>query len=478
MKSFLSRLLPCLLFLLFLFPSALAASPNGDVSLEVYLQPEKQYISTQASVVLLELDGTPLPSDVPAVVWQSRTMVPIRLISEHLNASVSWIRETNQVIIRHGSNTIVLTLGSSTAMVNGQALPLPDGVPATIMRYQDINRTMVPLRFVSEQLGGVVDWDQALYTASIQSTPPKNGILTHILTDTDAQTILLSANITPSYEVQDLGTRVAVDFPGMELAPDFPASVPIDNELISQIRYSQHDSSFYPAHSSSVRVVFDLKAGSTLEKNVKVHPVEKGVVVSTFLPDREEIEYIPEVPLDPPKKTVVIDAGHGGSAPGAIYEEIPEKDINLAVAKKLEILLRDKNFNVVMIRTDDTSVGLYQRADIANAIHADLFVSLHSNASSNSNAYGIYTYHHPSSQVSTHLASIIQSAVIQSTDAKDRGIMSANFVVLRETKMPAVLVEMGFMTNHEELMRLIDSSYQDRLADGLANGIVRYFGGK
>ncbi len=131
-----------------------------------------------------------------------------------------------------------------------------------------------------------------------------------------------------------------------------------------------------------------------------------------------------------------------------------------------------------MIRTDDASVGLYERADFANAVHADIFVSLHSNASSNPDAYGIYTYHHPSSQVSPHLASTIQSAVIQSTDAKDRGIMSANFVVLRETKMPAVLVEMGFMTNHEELMRLIDSGYQDKLADGLANGIVRYFSGK
>lgn len=474
MKAALFRLLSVLLVLVLLFPAALAA-PNGEVEVEFYDQVQGRYLPGRSSVVGLTLDGAPLSSDVPAVIWQSRTMIPVRLVSEHLGATVSWISETGQVVIRRDSDTIVLTLGSASAVVNGQGVLLPDEVPATVMRYQGTERTMVPLRFVSEQLGGTVEWDQSTYTASIRPADGKAGRLSGILADANAQTILLSTTAAPQYRVQDLGDRVVVDLLGMELSEAIPPTVTVDNELISGVRHYQHDSSLFPEYPSTVRVVFDLKDGVTFEKNVAVAPVEKGVVLTTFLPDREESDFTPSVPLDPAKKTVVVDAGHGGTATGAKYEDVSEKDINLKVAKKLEVLLKAKGYNVVMTRTDDSSVGLYDRADIANAVGADLFVSLHSNASAtNLQAQGIYTYHYPTSQRGAALASAIQGPVTQATGARDRGTMSANFVVLRETKMPAVLVEMGFMSTHEELMRLIDDSYQDKLASGVAEGIVRY----
>ncbi len=477
MKAAVFRILSCLFALVLLFPAALAA--NGNVEVEFYDQAEGHYIPTPSPVVGLALESTPLPSDVPAVIWRTRTMIPVRLVSEHLGATVSWISETGQVVIRKSSDTIVLTLGSASAVVNGQSILLPDEVPAIVMRYQGAERTMVPLRFVSEQLGGTVEWDQSTYTASIWPAEEKAGQLTSILANANAQTILLSTTVAPKYHVQDLGDRVVVDLLGMELSEAFPSTVTVDNELISGVRYYQHDASLFPEYHSTVRVVFDLKAGATFEKNVTVSPVEKGVVLTTNLPDREENDFVPSVPLDPAKKTVVVDAGHGGTATGAKYEGVSEKDINLKVAKKLEVLLKAKGYNVVMTRTDDSSVGLYDRADIANAVGADIFVSLHSNASAtNLQAQGIYTYYYPTSKQGSALATAIQGPVTQATGARDRGTMSANFVVLRETKMPAVLVEMGFMSTHEELMRLIDDSYQDKLATGVAEGIVRYLNGQ
>lgn len=249
----------------------------------------------------------------------------------------------------------------------------------------------------------------------------------------------------------------------------------MDNELISKVRYAEHDSSLYSDYLNTVRVVLDLKEGISYQENVTVTTIGNGVVLTTYLPDRETIDLTPTTPLDPDKKTIVLDPGHGGSAFGAQYEGISEKNINLAVALKLERRLKECGYNVILTRSQDTSIGLYQRADLANAVQADLFVSLHSNASvTNLQATGIYTYYHPSSRRGARLAQAIQTPATQLTGAADRGIESADFVVLRETEMCAVLVEMGFMSTHSELMLLISDSYQDKLAAGIAEGIVQY----
>ena len=114
----------------------------------------------------------------------------------------------------------------------------------------------------------------------------------------------------------------------------------------------------------------------------------------------------------------------------------------------------------------------------ANQGEYDLYLALHSNAAPNySDFSGIYTYYHPSSGRGARLAQAIQTPLTRLTGGIDRGIKSADFVVLRETEMCAVLVEMGFMTNHDELMDLIDDGYQDKLAQGIAEGIVTYLNG-
>lgn len=470
------RPLVSLLFTIALFlPNALAAPPNGDVDVDIYSQASGRYEASRASVVNLTLDGSPLLSDVPALVWQSRTMIPVRLVGEKLGARVTWVDEADQVIFRRDDTTIVLTLGSASALVNGKHTTLPDLVPATVMRLNGTERTMVPLRFVSEQLSCTVRWQQDSYTASILSPGQSPGMVTAIHADANAQTVLISTDVMPEYRVQDFGDRVVLDFLGLRLAEGFPGSIQVDNELISSVRYAEHGSDLYPAYPHTVRVVLDLKEGITYEENVTVEAMDSGVVLTTYVADRDASSFIPTTPLNPSRKTIVLDPGHGGSADGAKYEGIAEKAINLSVGRKLEKILKRYGYNVVMTRSADTTVGLYRRADIANAVDADIFVSLHSNASeTNLQARGIYTYYHPTSKRGARLATAIQAPITKLTGAQDRGIESADFVVLRETKMCAVLVEMGFMSTHEELMLLISDSYQDKLALGIAEGIVQY----
>lgn len=174
-------------------------------------------------------------------------------------------------------------------------------------------------------------------------------------------------------------------------------------------------------------------------------------------------------------KTIVVDAGHGGYDGGAVYEGICEKDINLSVALKLEKVLKERGYKVVMTRSTDKFVKLRNRAYIANSSGADLFVSLHANAAANAPYFaGVYTYRCPGSSRGLKLANAIQSEVCAKTGAINRGVLSEKFYVVTATTMPAVLVEMGFMSNHNELMKLIDSTYQDKIVDGIAQGIDDY----
>ncbi len=182
-----------------------------------------------------------------------------------------------------------------------------------------------------------------------------------------------------------------------------------------------------------------------------------------------------EGPAEPGKYLIALDAGHGGSASGAFYEEAAEKDLTLAMTEKVEALLNALGYRTVMTRQGDEYVDLYTRAAIANWSGADLFVSIHCNAADHHPDFqGLYVYHYPGSEAGTALAQALQDEICAATGAVDRGIESEDFVVVRETAMPAVLVETGFMTCHEELERLRDEDYQTRLAQGVVQGIARY----
>ena len=138
-------------------------------------------------------------------------------------------------------------------------------------------------------------------------------------------------------------------------------------------------------------------------------------------------------------------------------------------------MLREKGYNVVLTRDSDVYMDLYDRAGIANAVEGDVFVSIHANASSsNAGFQGTFTYSYPKSMAGEKLAGYIQKAVVDAAGSIDRGLLTNDYVVLRETNMPAALLEMGFMSCHEELQMLIQPEYQEKIAQGVARGIEIY----
>ncbi|MBE6021013.1 MAG: N-acetylmuramoyl-L-alanine amidase [Clostridiales bacterium] len=171
---------------------------------------------------------------------------------------------------------------------------------------------------------------------------------------------------------------------------------------------------------------------------------------------------------------IVLDPGHGGSDPGAIYSGINEKDINLQVAKKTADILESAGYEVILTRKKDDFIELTDRAMISNRKNASVFVSIHCNASENPQSCGIETYNARDSQKGMELGKSIHKAVLESTGADDRGTHEKNFVVLKNTRCTAALVEIGFMSNAGELEKLTDTFYQNKVAKGIAEGIIDY----
>jgi N-acetylmuramoyl-L-alanine amidase len=167
---------------------------------------------------------------------------------------------------------------------------------------------------------------------------------------------------------------------------------------------------------------------------------------------------------------VIIDAGHGGFDRGGIPgQRIPEKKMTLDVALRLRNVLRARGYPVVMTRDRDVFVSLPRRVAIANSYHNAIFVCIHFNSAKRTSANGIETYFYGSQ--SLPLASAIHYYVVGGAPTPNRGVRRRGYYVLRKTRIPAVLVECGFLTNPFEARYALNASYRQKLADEIARGI-------
>ena len=195
---------------------------------------------------------------------------------------------------------------------------------------------------------------------------------------------------------------------------------------------------------------------------------------------REAPEAVPEEPPEEPKPPlsalVVLDPGHGGSASGAVYGGVAEKDLNLAIASQAARLLEEAGLTVLMTRRDDQDVSLYRRSGLANTYGADLFVSVHCNASlTNPEARGVYTAAAERQSEGWVLAEVLRQTMMDAAGAEDMGTEPRpNLAVLRTAQVPAALVECGYMSTPAELELLCQPDYQLQLAQGIAEGVLTY----
>ncbi|MFW5697764.1 MAG: N-acetylmuramoyl-L-alanine amidase, partial [Fimbriimonadaceae bacterium] len=179
-------------------------------------------------------------------------------------------------------------------------------------------------------------------------------------------------------------------------------------------------------------------------------------------------------------KVVVLDPGHGGRDPGAVWRPagLTEESLNINLAKRTAQKLTEAGISVVMTRNENSFLSLRERADLANRAGADVFVSIHANSSVRANsASGSMTFYHMDSPLGKLLAECIESEVaaigrINSYGTRsDSTIYDSGFAVLRWTTMPAVLFEMGFMNHNTDRAAITNSNHQNAMADAILAGI-------
>lgn len=180
-------------------------------------------------------------------------------------------------------------------------------------------------------------------------------------------------------------------------------------------------------------------------------------------------------------KVVVIDAGHGGRAPGATRQGVKEKDIDLAIVLKLREIFEENgaNIGVYYTRTDDSNPTFDQRVQLANKSDADLFISVHNNSTRSgrlSSVKGTQVMYSETSEESRKFAEICLDEVVREIGSRDKGLVEGDSIyIIRTSEVPVALIEVGFMTNKEEFALLQSEEYQRATAQGIYNAVMRAF---
>ena len=283
-------------------------------------------------------------------------------------------------------------------------------------------------------------------------------------------------------------TRLVIDLPGILLQrPKVEQSV---GGAIRAIRVAQFD-------PQTTRLVVEFNPGYTINPQQVIFqglsPTQWTVQLPTpqqvvQLPNPNPTPLPPQNPVVPPATSnpplntspvpnrrllVMIDPGHGGKDPGAIgLNGLQEKDVILPISQQVATILQQQGIEVILTRSSDYFVDLAQRVQMAKQARADLFVSIHANSIQNRpDVNGLETYYYSSGQ---RLAQTIHNNILHSIDIRDRGVRTARFYVLRNNPMPAVLVEVGFVTGAIDKPRLATPEYQNQMARAIADGILQY----
>ncbi len=211
------------------------------------------------------------------------------------------------------------------------------------------------------------------------------------------------------------------------------------------------------------------KKGKALQSQPVVMAVDKG--------GTEKTKNV-QAGLSTEKKTIILDAGHGGIDNGTSYKGVYEKDLNLEIVKYAEEYLKAKGYTVILTRNKDELIPLKEIGTRVNSSSADVFVSIHVNSLNDVNFKGITTLYYDvegyEKDERIKLANIIEKEAIKNDNWESKGIKKQNVAVLRYSKIPCALVECGFITNNEDRDRLRKDEVLKRLAENISNGIIKY----
>ena len=439
--------------------------------------------------ITLYVDERLVVTPMAPVQFNGYTLVPAREVFEQTGANVSWKASEQKVYIDNESDLLVLTIGSKLAWFNGIDVMLD--MPAKLIN----NKVMIPTRFVAEALGYEVKWrgeDHSVHIftkdnlkneennsneitlpteedqiGEIEQSDP-NAIdsttgdwwlkLEHLVYNEEDESLTLTdltgltvdaVNVEEQYHTKQISIFIYGNF--VDALPESTWFKPTGEIASLQIKHFNMGTQLLVTTRSI--------------KALKVYEGEKGIVLQCVKPSEKY------------DKIIVIDAGHGDHDPGARAGGIEEKNLNLKFALALKnVLSQNPGIKVYMTREDDTFLELNERTEMANAIDPDLFISLHINSADNLSASGIETYYTTKADTRNKaFATIVQNALISTFGKKDRGVKSNTYVVTKNTNAPAILIEIGFISNDGDRAMMCADGFAEQYASVLYQCILDYY---
>ena len=488
---------------------------------------------TQAKIIL---DGKELAlaKNTEVSNIKGNVMVPLRIVAENLKYKVEWQDKTKGIVIKNKGKTIALSVNKQQAIVNKKEVLLS---VAPIIQNQS---TIVPLRFVSEQMGLDVEWDNtnkivhlahpkkaspddtsnkpnsSNSSSSTQNKPPvvKINHINKVELIQNELHVAWDGDVKPAVSTLSNPERIIVDLPNTTYSDTFGNDHPLDASLkgdlnitdpttVTGVRYA-----LFTQSPDQVRVVLDLSEAtpytvsqdaqsqqlivkldnSNSSQGSKPNPAKPTEPTNTepttpTAPSTDPIQTPVDTPTTPDfgqdgRNIVVIDPGHGGKDPGTTgISNTQEKDFTLAVGLKVqELLLQEPNIELYMTRVDDTYPTRTERVQLANDLQADVFVSIHGNSVLESPNANGTETYWYKRESSKQLATILQRHLLQQLGLTDRRVKEQSFQVIRETTMAASLVEVGFLSNLSDESFMFTEDGQNRAAQAIVDGIKEYLG--
>lgn len=419
------------------------------------------------------VNGNRIEVDLLPQVHDEVVFLPLRMLEDPLKLRMAVNATKDEVSLQYDNKEVYLQADNDIAYLDGREVLLK-AAP-----YLDENELYIPMSELGEWLGLKVNWDR--FTSSVfifqkgrslievfQPDPNERkedtqalDLIREIRSESDRIVIQLDRLQEADVQISRVENRIIVDLSHTYLAStlngqkaEHLGSISSSTTGVERIRYS-----YFHTDPSTIRIVLDTKVALNHEL---VQVSEDNQIIVKL--DKPDVVY-----------KVVIDAGHGGKDPGAEgASKNVEKHFNLNLATKIDALLqKEPSLESYMTRTDDSYISLNERAQFANDINADLFISIHGN-----------TYEKPISGTETYywnensyeFAQVMHKFTVQGTGLPDRDVRKVAYRVLTNTEMPAALLEIGYLSNPEDEQKMLTESFQDEVAESIVQGIKSYLG--
>lgn len=393
----------------------------------------------------LVIDGKVTTPFVPLQNVNNRTLMPVIQLKISMGMAVEWNGTTRQVTVRDSGNVCVMTIGSPIVYINGVKKTI-DTVPIIIG-----DRTYLPIRALGDLIGHVVGYEDATKTVIFNR---------NLGMSLNGKRIPVTMYKLPESTYADL----------LSLCNGLEISYSLNGEILTLTKGDKHVNLPLITEAAGSGGYRHIDGQTVIPLATVLYLLNgKGQWIGTqFSITTTQSTVLPF--------TVVIDPGHGGKDSGCIGADgkTYEKSFTLSQSQKLkDRLSSNPNFKVLMTREGDTYLTLDERVNLANNAGANVFISIHANASDISSANGTESfYFNPYSQP---FADVVHKHLIQATEFQDRGLKVESFKVITSTKMPAVLIEAGFFTNPSNFAEMNTDRFQQNVAEELYQAILEYY---